>query len=582
MTRTRSKPGRGAGPSRKGSFQAAAPEPLPIATAPWWHWWLAILTLIAATVVVYYPTLHNDFINWDDKDYIVNNKKLTEPGGLKKIWDPRVKQEQFYPMVFSSYWLEHRLELECRASQLGVAIADLTVEQRRFNPGVYHATNLVLHAINVALVVWLLRLLGLRPWVAWLTAGLFALHPINVASVSWASERKNVLSGLFYLLALIFYVRHARRTTWTNYAVCLALYVLALLSKTATLTLPATVMLCDRLILHRWRWRAAALVVPMIALGLAAAWMTHKVERANASRKATVLVLEPELRPFAAAGALWFYMGKIALPADYPGVYSRWEIPAHWAVFLAALLGLPASVVLIWKLRRRLSPYVVGGLGHYVLSLAPMLGLIPFNYTQFSFVADHFVYIPVIGVFVCVAIAAEFIRLRFSPGWLRIVPMTTLACAVLVALGSISWRHNQDVWKDGRTFWEYTVRLNPACWPGQYNLANIYSREAARLQKERKSGEVRPYREKAAKHYALAAQAKSGLYQAHRAGARELERLGRYDEAAECYRGALEALSEKSKYRTLRAQFLLRLGELLTQAGKHSESEREFQRCLEV
>ncbi|MHC4064271.1 MAG: tetratricopeptide repeat protein, partial [Planctomycetota bacterium] len=82
--------------------------------------------------------------------------------------------------------------------------------------------------------------------------------------------------------------------------------------------------------------------------------------------------------------------------------------------------------------------------------------------------------------------------------------------------------------------------------------------------------------------YALAAQAKSGLYQAHRAGARELERLGRYDEAAECYRGALEALSEKSKYRTLRAQFLLRLGELLTQAGKHSESEREFQRCLEV
>jgi len=569
-------------PDRTGGFRGKAPESLPVVAAPWRHWWLAALLAVAASLVVYWPTLHNDFVNWDDHYYITNNEKLTEPGGLARIWNPRVKQEQYYPMVFSSFWLEYRLDLEVRAHRLGVAVSDLTTKQREFNPGVFHGTNMVLHAINAALIVWLLQLLGVRPWVAWLTAGLFAVHPINVASVSWAAERKNVLSGLFFLFSLIFYLRHSRRTSWPGYAACLVLYVLALLSKTATLTLPATIMLCDRLIHRRWLWRSLVQVLPMIALGLAAAKTTHDVERRNAAQKANIVFLEPELRPFAAAGAIWFYVGKIMVPVGFPGVYPRWDIPANWPVFLAAAGALPAAGLLLWGLRRRLSGHALWGMGHYVLSLAPMLGLIPFNYTQFTFVADHFVYLPTIGVFLCVAVAADFVRSRLGRGWLRNIPMTTLACAVLVALGIRSWVHNKEVWKNGTTFWEYTLELNPGCWPGQYNLANNYSRTAAALQKAGDVGEVRCYREQAAEHYALAAIAKPGLYQAHRACADTLAQLRRFEEAAEHYRQALAALPELRKYRSMRAKYHLALGEALSRAGQSSQAEEQFRRCLEV
>jgi len=569
-------------PGQTGGFVPKAPESLPVSAAPWRHWWLAALLAAAAGLVVYWPTLHNDFVNWDDHDYLTKNTYLTEPGGLAKIWDPDAKQQQYYPMVFSSFWLEYRLDLELRAHRLGVAVSDLTTKQREFNPGVFHGTNMVLHAINVALIVWLLQLLGVRPWVAWLTAGLFAVHPINVASVSWAAERKNVLSALFFLLSLICYLRHTRRTAWGGYALCLVLYVLALLSKTATLTLPATVMICDRLIHRRWWWRSLVQVLPMIYLGLVAARMTHDVERRNAARKTTVVFLEPELRPFAAAGAIWFYVGKIMVPAGFPGVYPRWDIPAHWPAFLAAVGALPAAGILLWKLRRRVSGHALWGMGHYLLSLAPMLGLIPFNYTQFTFVADHFVYLPAIGVFLCVAVAADFVRRRFSPGWLRSVPMTTLACAVLVALGIRSWVHNKEVWKDGTTFWEYTLELNPSCWPGQYNLANNYSRKAAALQRAGNAAEVRRYREQAAEHYALAAVAKPGLYQAHRACADTLVQLRRFEEAGEHYRQALAALPKLGRSRPTRADYHLSLGEALSRAGQSSEAEAQFRQCFEV
>ena len=183
---------------RKNKDRSPRPEPLapneagellPIVCAPWWHWWLAVLTVLAVAVVVYWPTLSNDLVNWDDFDYLTKNDYVAERGGLSRIWDRHEKHEQFYPMVFTSLWLEHKFTLWLRGETAKDSYKGIHHLERGFEPRVHHLTNMVLHALCAALVVWLLRLLGVSPWVAWLTAALFAVHPINVASVVWTAER---------------------------------------------------------------------------------------------------------------------------------------------------------------------------------------------------------------------------------------------------------------------------------------------------------------------------------------------------------------------------------------------------------
>ena len=541
-------------------------DPLPVVAAPWWHWGLAVLIVVVAAVIVYQPTLDNDFVTWDDTDYILKNEYLPDPGGLAKIWDPRVKQQQYYPMVFSSYWLEYRYW--------------------KLDPKGYHLTNLVLHAINAGLLVLALRLLGVSPWVAWLTAGLFAVHPINVASVSWAAERKNVLSGFCYLLLLIFYLRDVRRPSWANYTLCMLFYVCSLLSKTACVTFPATALLCERLINRRWslEWRTVARLAPMLALGMGAAWLTSHIEKQNAGMG--MVPLEVVLRPLAAAGAIWFYIGKVFVPVNFPGVYPRWELmgPAKM-LFLAGLLAVPLAVILIWKLRRRISEHAIWGGAHYVVSLSPMLGLIAFNYTQFSFVADHFVYLPCIGVFLAIAMGARYLARRLGDGRKSWAPITAVGCAVLVALGAISWRQNVRVWRTAETFWVYTLERNPMCWGGQYNLGNLYNREAQKLMKEGKRHEAMERYAQAVKHYRVAEQAKPDLYPAYTQRAEILlQRFGDAKEAAEDFRRIIEVVAARPgiEYRRRESEYRQRLAAMLMQDNRAAEAEEELHKSLKA
>ncbi|MCK4342265.1 MAG: tetratricopeptide repeat protein [Phycisphaerae bacterium] len=534
---------KGAGKKSRRALKPAVgpPKLLPVAAAPWWQWWAAALMVMAAAVVVYLPTLDNGFVTWDDPDYITKNRYISDPAGLSKIWDPKLEHEQYYPLVFSSYWLEYQVW--------------------EFNPRGYHLTNLVLHALNAGLLIWVLRLLGVRPWAAWLVAGLFAVHPINVASVAWAAERKNVLSTLFYLPALACYLRNTRRRNWLIYGLSLLLFILGLLSKTAVLTLPATALLCDRLILRRWSWQSLARVLPLLVLAVYAARHTQLVEQANST---SMVPLDDLLRPLAAAGAIWFYVGKMFVPVNFPGIHPRWDIQASWPIFAAALAALPLAGLMVWKLRRRLSGHALWGMGHFLLSLGPMLGLIPFNYTQYSFVADHYVYIAGIGVFLGVAAGADFVRRRFKIRLLGTGVATALACVVLAGLGAVSWRQNTQVWKNAKSFWINTVTLNSGCFPGQYNLANLYAREGNKAA--------------AAEHYRLAALARPDMHLPVGARARMLFGLGDLEGAVETYHEALAKVPFPSKkwvdYRHELAGILIRL-------GRPAEAERYLREAVD-
>ncbi|MCP4248549.1 MAG: tetratricopeptide repeat protein, partial [bacterium] len=370
-------------------------------------------------------------------------------------------------------------------------------------------------------------------------------------------------------------------------------YILALLSKSACVTLSATIIISDRLVLRRWSWQSFARVIPMVLLGLVAARATSYHEHQNRKNKAGVVFLDLELRPLAAAGATWFYVGKVVWPVGFPGVYPRWEILKNWPIFIAALFALPVLGFALWKLRRKIAPPALWGVAHYILCLSPMLGLIPFNYTQFTFVADHFVYLPIIGVFLCLALLGEAARRRFRPGWVGAVPMTTLAVAVLIALGVLSFRHNTVVWKDGKSFWECTVKLNKLCWPAQFNLANIYSREGHALRKKAREArsaqdevaaakydaDARIKAEAAAEHYEWATVANPNLIPVEKAASNAFYTLRQYDKAAHHMQRAIDILTREIMTREGKRgyawyQYRLRLSQLLMRAKKPEEAEK--------
>jgi hypothetical protein len=218
--------------------------------------WYGALVLL--TTLAFQPTFGAGFIEWDDQIYVEENPLLHDVSGLKKFWNPTLRgMPQYYPLLFTSYWLEYRLW--------------------GLRPGGYHAVNLGLHLANVGLVLLLMRSFGASGWVAALAAGVFAVHPVQVASVAWIAERKNTLSGFFYLISFLLYLRHRRTGSRWAYAACLGAFLGALLSKTQTATFLISLLLAEWLLQRTGRLRkvtlggVAARLLPMLALcGLAA------------------------------------------------------------------------------------------------------------------------------------------------------------------------------------------------------------------------------------------------------------------------------------------------------------------------
>src|SRR5213079_2437497 len=177
----------------------------------------------AVTILVYRPAWNGGFL-WDDDDYVTNNELLTAPDGLRRIWFSLDSPSQYFPLVYTTFRIEHRLW--------------------GLNSTGYHWVNLVLHVAN-ALLVWLV-LARLKVPGAWLAGAIFALHPVQVESVAWITERKNVLMGFFFLLSLLSwtgFVEAQPRRMWKFYALVLVFYVLALSAKSTACTLPAALLL---------------------------------------------------------------------------------------------------------------------------------------------------------------------------------------------------------------------------------------------------------------------------------------------------------------------------------------------------
>jgi tetratricopeptide (TPR) repeat protein len=421
---------------------------------------LAGAAVLGATVASYLPALRAGFI-WNDSDY-VTAPALRSLEGLKRIWFEVGATEQYYPLLHSVFWLQQRL------------FGD--------SPAGYHVVNLLFHLASVILFAMVLRKLladrfpaGEATAAAWLGAGLFALHPVHVASVAWITEQKNTFSLVFYLAAALAYLRFDESRRPRHYAAALGLFCIAMLGKTSTVTLPAAllVVLWWRRGRLEWRrdWRP---LLPWLLLGASAGVFSSWVERnhlggAGVGATGAEFELTPAGHVLLASRAIWFYLGSLVWPFNLNFVYPRWEIDGtvwwQW-MFPLATLG-AAGWFWAWRQRDR-SPLAVFLL--FAGTLFPVLGFVNLYGAHFAWVWDHWQYLADLAPLALAGAVLVRTGARFGPRHRH--AGAALGVLLCIFLGALTWRRCGD-FHDNETLYRRTLARNPDCWLAQGNLALI-------------------------------------------------------------------------------------------------------------
>jgi Flp pilus assembly protein TadD len=528
----------------------------------------AVALLVGLTVVAYWPTFRAGFI-WDDVDYVTQNQTLRSVQGLREIWLDPQSTPQYYPLVHTTFWIEYRL---WRAAPAG-----------------YHVTNVLLHAVS-AILLWRLLLLLEIPG-AFLAACVFAVHPVNVESVAWVTERKNVLSLVFYLSALIVYLRGADRRGM--YALSLLLFACAMLSKTVACSLPAAIVLI--LWWKRGRVTRADLLrlAPMFVIGLAMGLMTAWLEKVKVGAEGKEWTLSASQRVLIAGRALWFYAGKIVWPAKLTFIYPRWQIDTgvwwQWLFPIAAVVLITA----LWLARGRIGRGPVVAALLFAGILAPALGFINLYPMRYSFVADHFQYMGAIVLIVAIVMVAA--RLKKKSDSSASVSFSLLGGAIVIVLGWLTFQQSK-IYHDLPTLWLDTLAKNPDCWMAQNNMAAYLVERNERPDDAekyaRRSLELNP--DNAEAHEAL------GLIYSHQ---------GRFDDAAKEFTAGLRLkprasrihvdwgvmLARMDRTEEARSHFatavelrprnldaLFDLATSLNELGRPADAEKYYRRTLEI
>ena len=420
------------------------------------------LVLVAATLAFYNPVTHNQFIAFDDSSYILKNSRVQS--GL--TWDTvkwsftTFQDGNWHPLT----WLSHALD--CQFFHL--------------NPTGHHYTNLLLHVINAVLLFLLLwRATGFT-WPSLVVAALFALHPVNVESVAWAAERKNVLSMLFFLLALHAYDRYARTGKRHLYLAVNICFALGLMAKPQIVTLPFVLLLWDYWPLQRMGARPAvdglpaastprsfaSLLwekLPLFILAAADSVVTVLAQRAgNAVRTVTEVSVPARLENAFVSYAR--YIGKALWPSRLNPMYPRQatSLPAWEVVGAVLLLILLSVLVLRWRDRR----YLTFGWLWFLGTLVPMIGIITVGEQS---MADRYAYIPFIGLFVAIVWSFNAaVSARRVPN-LNIWRAGAAVFAVFI-LGCLTHRQ-LGYWRDDETLWRYTLSVTERNYMAHNNLA---------------------------------------------------------------------------------------------------------------
>jgi tetratricopeptide (TPR) repeat protein len=403
----------------------------------------ASLVLIALTVVTFAPALNGQFL-WDD-DAHVTGPELRSAAGLARIWFEPGATQQYYPLLHTAFWFQHHL--------WGDAVFG------------YHLVSVLLHATSAVLLWLILRRLEVDG--AWVAAAVFAVHPLQVESVAWISEQKNTLSLTFFLASLFLYLDFDWDRRKSRYLLAVVLFVLGLLTKTIVATLPGVILVIfwwqrGRL---SWRWDIAPLG-PWFAAGAAAGLVTAAIERSMLGAEGAAFNWMLSERLVLAGRAAWFYLGQLVWPSRLLFVYPRWELTTAWP-WLLAPLGAAAVIFACFIVRARWrAPLAVALI--YLGTLFPALGFVNVYPFVFSFVADHFAYLPSIAIIVAASSMLSRSRFLAGPPWLR----RSAAAVGISVLGMLAWRQC-TVYADAETLYRTTLEGNPSCYLCLNNLGTL-------------------------------------------------------------------------------------------------------------
>jgi tetratricopeptide (TPR) repeat protein len=427
---------------------------------------LACAAIAGLTLLVYARTCGFGFI-WDDAAH-VTAPDLRSLGGLLRIWTEPGATQQYYPLLHGFFWLQFHLWGDA--------------------PAGYHAVNVLLHAGNACLLAAVVARLfapvtgpTARPapagWppVAILAGLIFALHPVYVESIAWISEQKNTFSMIFYLAAAYCYLGFDRTRGRRPYVLATTWFAAAILAKSLTATLPAALLVVFWWQRGRLEWRRDVQpLLPWFAAGAAIGVFTGWVERHYIGAEGEVFNLTLVERGLLAGRVVWFYLGKYVWPAELIFIYPRWSVDAaqgwQW-LFPAAAVALAAG---LWLLRHRhrgpLAAYLF-----FVGSMVPTIGFFNVYAFQFSYVADHWNYLPGAGLAVALAAAMVALGRRMQPA---VRPWGLGgAAAILVALALLSWRQSSG-YREVGVFYRTILAANPDCWLAHNNLGNLLAADA--------------------------------------------------------------------------------------------------------
>ena len=382
----------------------------------------------------------------DDDRHLISHE-ASSTGELLNSWISPKPTQQYHPLVDTAFWIGHKLWGE---SMWG-----------------YHFLNILLHATS-ALLLWNI-LLRLQIPGGWLAAAIFALHPVHVESVAWIAELKNTLSGVLFFLAFAAYLKFDEERSKRSYALVLILFCLGLTAKTIVAMLPVAILIALWWKRGRLAWKRDVWPLgPFFVIGIAAGFLTGWMEQEFSGAKGEMFAFSGIERCLIAGRAFWFYLAKLFWPLNLILIYPRWNVlvDKSWQYFfpIAAVLVFALS----WLLRRQWR-WPLASLLFFALLLLPMAGFFNVHFFNFSFVADHFQYLPSVGVITPVAAGAQLylVRLGRTPRALGYFFCVTL----LAVLSILTWRQSH-MYRDAETCYRIVLERNPSAWAAQSNLGN--------------------------------------------------------------------------------------------------------------
>ena len=412
---------------------------------------LRALLIIAAGFWVFSPALHGDWL-MDDDVYLTQNVLLNDPARLWKIWFAPGSLTEYYPIEATLQAIQwHFWHLDT----LG-----------------YHLTNLILHVVGALLVWRLLSKFGLR--LAWLGGFLFAVHPAVVESVAWISEFKNTLSLPPFLLAMCAWIDFQERGRSRDYYMALGLFLLAMLCKISMALFPLIILLYAWWRRGRIGWSDVKSATPFFVisfvLGLTTVLVGNWFREAHLQSAANPQIGGLFSRIELAGESISFYFVKCVCPVGMLPIYPKWPIdPPSLLSFLPwPILG--ASIIWFWARRATWGRHALLGTGFFLINLSPFIGLNSVTYMGFTWVMDHFLYIPIIGLIGPAVAGLGKMETQLAPSkrlWgIGLVALTV----VFLTLESHAYA---GMFINQETLWTYTVDHNPGAWPARNNLAAV-------------------------------------------------------------------------------------------------------------